>query len=396
LCGWGIFLLLLNYFYKSIVDIIKLLNLQPYIIVVTKCNVMKKRIFIPIVLAYFVLISSNVFAQYSTSVSISSLTPTTSSVCDGIFPVSATVINNDAINATNGVVQVQYYLDGILVSTIPSTGPIAGGASETVNLGNFGNKPGKHRLTATVVYTGNTSVNTSITNTLTVQFSGTYTIGSTVNDNFSTLKKAVDTINIYGLCGATTINCATGHTETNSEIILNTTTTSVVRTLTFNGNGSVITAGTGTSLTTDGIIKIAGTNFVTFDGFVLQENAANTTSTTRMEWGFALVKRNGSSPLKGVQYATIRNCTITLNKANNNSVGIYMGNHLVTNTSQLLPLIAADLNSYNKFYNNTIGNVYTGIALNGYENNSPYTLLDKYNEIGVDGKNTITNFIIFI
>jgi hypothetical protein len=77
---------------------------------------MKKIILLSAMIAACILkMSGNAMAQYSTSVSITSLTPVTSTVCDGIFPVSATVINNDAVNPTNGTVQIKYYLDGVLV-----------------------------------------------------------------------------------------------------------------------------------------------------------------------------------------------------------------------------------------------------------------------------------------
>ncbi len=331
-------------------------------------------------------------AQYSSSVSLSFLTPGTSAICDGNYPVMAMVTNDDPTHPTNGLVAVSYSLDGIVQSSAQTSGPMAGGASEPLILGMFGNKPGKHRITATVMYPANTSLITTLTSNLTVQFNGTYSVGLNPANNFSSLKQAVDTLNAYGLCGPTIINCATGHTETNSGILLNTLSANASKTLNFNGNGAIITAAAGSSTSTDGIIIIAGTNYVTFDGFTLRENAANLTPTTQMEWGFAILKRNGVSPLRGVQHLTIRNCIISLNKANNNSAGIYSNNHLPANTALLLPQIAGDLNSYNKFYNNSISNVYTGILLMGNVDYPTYALSDKYNEIGVDGKNTISNF----
>jgi hypothetical protein len=331
-------------------------------------------------------------AQFSTSVSLSSLTPSTSAICDGSYPVMAIVTNNDPLQPTNGLVAVSYSLDGVMVSSAVTSGQLAAGASEPLLLGMFGNKPGKHRIAATVMYPDNTSPFISLVSNLTVQFNGTYSVGPNPSNHFASLKQAVDTLNAYGMCGSTIINCAAGHTETNSGILLNTLSTNATKTLTFNGNGSVITAGTGISTSTDGIIIVAGTNYVTFDGFTLHENAANLTSTTRMEWGFAILKRNGVSPLRGVQHLTIRNCTISLNKANNNSVGIYSNNHLPGSTAPLLPMITSDLNSYNKFYNNSISNVYNGILLMGSVDYPSYTLMESYNEIGVNGKNTISNF----
>ncbi len=139
----------------------------------------------------------------------------------------------------------------------------------------------------------------------------------------------------------------------------------------------------------DGIIKFSGVSYITFDGIDLSENPANTTATTRMEWGYALLKASADS---GSQNITIKNCNITLNKANTSSVGIYSANHTITSTSALTITAFSGTNSNNKFFNNNISNCYIGISVAGYNDASPYAFYDHFNQIGKEGGNTIRNF----
>ena len=97
------------------------------------------------------------------------------------------------------------------------------------------------------------------------------------------------------------------------------------------------------------------------------------------------------APFDGCQHVTISGCTITLNKTNNKSVGIYTGNHIATATASLTITAATDACNDCRFDNNTISNVYIGIQLGGYSAPSPFALYDHNNEIGQYGKNVITN-----
>jgi PKD repeat protein len=217
------------------------------------------------------------------------------------------------------------------------------------------------------------------------------------SDNYLTLKAAVDSLNSRGVgAGGVTFNVVSGFTETapvGGYIITATGTAADPVVFQKNGGGAnpLITAFTpGISTSVDGIFKLAGSDYITIDGINLQENAANTDATTRMEWGYALVKKQSVAPFDGCQHVTIKNCTITLNKANTGSKGIYLGNHIATINTALTLTAVADANSYNTFLNNTISNVFVGISLNGYSNNTVY---DLENKIGASGQgNTINNF----
>jgi hypothetical protein len=219
----------------------------------------------------------------------------------------------------------------------------------------------------------------------------------TIPGSYASVALAIADLNAQGAgAGGVTFDIAAGYTESFVSAIdgrITTLSGSVANPIVFQKSGAgtnpLITAATGTGLM-DAIISVGGCDYVTFDGIDLQENVANTISTMQMEWGYALLKASTSD---GSQHITIKNCTITLNKAYAASVGIYSNNHLVSATTQLILASAAGSNSNLKIFNNTISNCYNGISVSGYNNTvAPYDLFDQNNEIGKDGGNTISNF----
>lgn len=226
---------------------------------------------------------------------------------------------------------------------------------------------------------------------------GTFTIPGTP---YGSIAAAIADLNTQGVgAGGVTFLVTAGWAETLPSLTagLITATGTSGNPIIFQKTGGtpnpVITAATpGVSTTVDYIICIAGGDYITFDGIDLQENASNTTATQQMEWGYALVKKNSTSPFDGCQYVTIRNCTITLSKANLASVGIYCGNNTSTSTTALTLTNTTDAMNNCKFYSNTISNAYIGIRLGGFNASSPYTLYDQNNEVGKDGGNNISNY----
>jgi len=219
----------------------------------------------------------------------------------------------------------------------------------------------------------------------------------TVPGDYTTIEAAIAALNANGVgAGGVTFNVAAGHAETFAALtagVISTTSGSFSNPIVFqkSGNGAnpVITAAAISAATaTDGIIKFAGCDYITFDGIDLQENAANIFPKST-DWGYAILKESGTN---GSQYITIKNCTVTLNKVNSSSVGVYLANHTATSTSSLTVTNASGTNSNEKVFGNSISNVYKGISLNGYANAAPYAYYDQNNEIGKDGANTITNF----
>jgi hypothetical protein len=223
------------------------------------------------------------------------------------------------------------------------------------------------------------------------QLTGTKTIPST---NYPTLKVAIDSLNLYGVgTGGVIISFSSASTETApvggyqlGSATLNASTSSG-KTITINGNGTVISAFVGTSTSADGMFYIMGTDWVTINGLNLAESSANTTTTTQMEFGYSLVKLSSTAPFDGCQNDVITNCTINLTKAYTNTIGIRAAHSIAGTTSVLTTTgaTAASTNSYNKFTSNVINNTTRGIQLIGIS--SPVAVYDKANVIGGSSSN---------
>jgi hypothetical protein len=246
------------------------------------------------------------------------------------------------------------------------------------------------------------------------QLSGTKSIPG----DYATITAAVTDLNVQGVGGGGVIfNVSAGYTETLSGKIVMTATGTAANPIVFRKNGAganpVLTSYTGTvatpSVVSDGFWVLAGSDYVTIEGIDLLENAANTTTTTVMEFGFGLFKFSATD---GSQNNTIKNCTITLNRVSNTAwsapghngtTGIAVLNGLYTATGALTVTSAAGSNSFNKFYSNTIQNCNAGIVFVGFTattgmgpNPDPSTFFgDLSNDVGgtTPGTgNTILNF----
>ncbi|MEO6833506.1 MAG: hypothetical protein ABI169_14965, partial [Chitinophagaceae bacterium] len=217
------------------------------------------------------------------------------------------------------------------------------------------------------------------------QLSGSITIP---NVTYPTLASAINALNTQGVgSSGATINftAATNEVAPAGGYILGSSTLNASLTasspLVINGNGNWLTGYTGTSSSADGIFTLQGTDYVTINGLNLKDSSANTTTTTKMEWGYVLCKLQSSAPYDGCQNNTIKNCTITLDGTYTNTVGIYAKHTLAGTTSTLSTSSAtmASSNSYNLFSGNTISGVTRGIYLYGMSTLAGY---DKANQIG--------------
>jgi len=175
-------------------------------------------------------------------------------------------------------------------------------------------------------------------------------------------------------------------------------------TIVIAGGTVTLNAGIGTatpaSPAPDGILKIAGADYITIDGLTFTDgNAANPAT---MEFGLALFKL---SVTNGAQNNTIQNCIFNMQRINNanttapmveGSVGILVINSIPTAaTTPLVPTAASGSNSNNKFYTNTTNGGNYGIVLSGYAAPTPFTLGDTGNDIGGTSTgqgNTILNY----
>ncbi len=232
------------------------------------------------------------------------------------------------------------------------------------------------------------------------QLSGTKAIPGAGSTGYATLAAAIADLNAQGVgAGGVTFNLAAGYTETAANLLITATGTAanpIVFQKAGSGANPTITAAAGTSTTLDDLIGLQGSDYVTFDGLTLVDPTTNSTATTQMEWGFALLKA-GTPAVDGCQNVVIRNCVVTLQKGTA-TMGIYANNHTPASTAQLVPTSVAGANSNNKFYGNAISGVNNGIYLAGYAATSPFAYYDQNNEVGslVSGTaatgNTIANF----
>jgi len=220
----------------------------------------------------------------------------------------------------------------------------------------------------------------------------------TIPGNYPTIAVAISDLNAQGVgTGGVTFSITAGYNETLSSVTagLLTATGSAANPVIFQKSGSgsnpVIIAGTPGAGTMDYIFCLLGTDYITFDGLTIQENSSNTTATEQMEWGFAILKSSGTD---GSQHVTIKNCTISLSKANTSSYGIYSNNHTNTSNTQLTLTASSGSNSDNSFFGNMISDVYGGIYLNGAPNQflTPNNYWDENNQVGSATGNHVTNF----
>ncbi len=218
----------------------------------------------------------------------------------------------------------------------------------------------------------------------------------TIPGDYPTLAAAITALNTSGAgSGGVTFNIAAGYTESFTSPTAGRITTlsgSLANPIVFqkSGTGSnpIITSGSGTGLT-DAIIAITGCDYVTFDGINIKDKITNVSANAKMERGFAILKNSATD---GSQNITIKNCTVTLDKVYDFTIGIYSNNHTVTTTDQLIVTAFSGTNSNLKIYSNTLTNCYSGIYLAGYNDASaPYNYYDQNNEVGLDGGNIINN-----
>lgn len=200
--------------------------------------------------------------------------------------------------------------------------------------------------------------------------SGTYTIDPLGSGaaNYTTFTQAVTELNALGISAPVVFNVAAGAVF--DEVIPAITATgTAVNTITFQKSGTGINPkiqGTGVGALDCGILIISG-DYFTFDGIDVEDKVANTTATTQIEFGYYLF---GGYAANGAQYITIKNCNITLNKANASTKAIYCATGIAATAAE-------GANSYNKFDNIKMDNSYWGIIVSAVAS----TFFNEGNEI---------------
>jgi len=135
-----------------------------------------------------------------------------------------------------------------------------------------------------------------------------------------------------------------------------------------NTKNNPLVKSSGTAANDDAGIKIAGGDYITFDGIDVQIESGSD-----LEFGYYLYNISATN---GAQNNTIKNCFVTLNKSNTSSCGIYQ----LVQTS-INPTNASGANSFNKYQNVTIQNSYHGMNLFGYDVSGNDPLYDDACEI---------------
>ena len=336
-------------------------------------------------------------ASVNITVSIPTAVITAGITCsNGSIQLNATAT---AGNGGTSITGYQWLLDG---------NPIVGAVTATYEA----TAAGSYTVTVTNNLGCSVTSDPYIISVINSALNGTYTINSSLPascSNYVSMAAAISDLNTKGVSGNVLFSVASGHTETAPAggLVINycalnaALMPSATQTVTFQGGtvAAVITAQVGTSTAVDGIIKLVGADYITFNKIDLQESAANVDATTQMEWGYALLKCDGNN---GSGHNTISNCSVTLNKANQLSRGIYSGNHTgaglanltYTGTAGDAIQVDSSRNGYNSFFSNSIQNVYSAIALSGNTATSgALSLNDTMNVVGNTGQsNTISNY----
>jgi uncharacterized repeat protein (TIGR02543 family) len=222
--------------------------------------------------------------------------------------------------------------------------------------------------------------------------------GSGLAATYTSLSAAITALNAATITSPVVITLTGNETAPAGGYNITATGTST-NTITIAGSSSTITAPSQTAGSlTDAIFKIVGGDYITIQGFTMQERsltpvAADVTAgtNTMTEFGVALFY---ATTTNGAQNCTIQNNTITLSRTYQNTFGIYSNStHSATNiTAAATASSPAGSNSGLKVYGNTISNINHGILIVG-----PTAAANFNTGIDIGGTasgtgNTISNF----
>lgn len=230
------------------------------------------------------------------------------------------------------------------------------------------------------IFAGNLGANYKANFTFCGSPTGALTPGNySIPGCFPTVASAVTYLNTNGVSGTGIVqfDVDSGHVETapTTGILLNgvgtagnLTTGTATLSIVFKKSGSganpkIVAPLWAAGGNTNGIVKIIGGDYITFDGFTLEENTGNTVVTTgatntMTEIGFGLFL---GANINGAQNNTIKNCTVMLNGNYPNSIGIFSTSSSSATNSALSAASTAGTNSFNTIQSNTISNVAFGI-----------------------------------
>jgi len=259
-----------------------------------------------------------------------------------------------ALNSTGVTVASGLTYQWEVSTTSASTGfnPIAGATS--ISSSTTQTQTSWYRLKVTCTNTNDVAYTTASQVTSPPILGGTYTINKTVTGaanlfpNTTVFNNFNDAYNAIkcGINAPVIFNVAPGTGPYNEQLIMTSVKgASVTNTVTFNGNGNVITYTTGTT-NERAVIKLKGTNHIRFDGLVINANSGT------FGYGIQLMNNSDSN--------IVRNCTINLSLTDitQNFAGI-----VINGTDAGPAATGTVLCDNNQFLNNTINGGYYGITL---------------------------------
>ena len=231
-------------------------------------------------------------------------------------------------------------------------------AGPYTNLGNVLTNPDTTIISSSTFYyraivtcSGNSVPSTPVLLSVTPGLpAGTYTIDQTAPatatnyTSFAAVKAALT----CGIEGPVIFNVVSGSGPYNEQLILDSIPgTSAVNTITFNGNGETI-AFSSTNTNERAVIKLNGTDYVTFDNLVIDGSAGT--------YGF------GVQLINNADFNAIKNCTVNVNTSTTsaNFAGIVISASATSATGT-----GATLCDGNVIDNNTVNGGYYGITAVG-------------------------------
>ncbi|WP_207494125.1 beta strand repeat-containing protein [Aridibaculum aurantiacum] len=236
---------------------------------------------------------------------------------------------------------------------------------------------------------------------LQAQLTGTMTIDNTLpttGNNYNSFTDAFNALNTSGVGpGGVTFDVIADRTFTENPPVLNATGTAanqiIFRKAGAGANPKIIQASDGTLSPTfgghgDGLVQINGGDWITFDAIDLQANGT-TANPGALDYGYYITKASATDASKNVN---IRNCNITLQKANTQSCGVFVSN--ISGTATVTVTSEGGRAENIKIFKNNISNVYHGVQVRGFAHtSSPYNFYDQNIEVGKqDSGNIISDF----
>ncbi|MFC5270636.1 T9SS type A sorting domain-containing protein [Adhaeribacter terreus] len=204
-------------------------------------------------------------------------TPTTPITPGVSTPVTVTVKNYGTSPLTSATIGFRVNNGPVTTIAHTFTTPLALNASSApINIGSHTFPAGTFTIkswtqspngvTDGLIYNDTTTVSVISCNALT----GTYTINkntAATATNFTSFSSAVQAISSCGISGPVVFNVVAGSGPYNEKISIGSIpNTSATNTVTFNGNGNILTSGLAS---TDGMIKLSGTKYMRFNNLIL-------------------------------------------------------------------------------------------------------------------------------